>query len=263
MAITDFLKKNNIGVGDIAAGANGINSLVQGLSAKKPKAYKAKEFKAAIRPAQADIEGLNRTKTRIAEQTAGAIKDVKSVSGSDGNKSIRGILGVQANANKAGQEAEAEASKQYIADQNRVSEQQSLERQINNQNQNHEGMINNQQNQATRNGKIAAMNQGLQSTANYFIAKDADTKNKEIIGKQADQAVTLGYEATRAQTEQTFGKYFDDPDKLGEFVDGKLAGHPGFYPRKKKPLINPIAAPTEVAGPNQFVAPELNAWIPK
>ncbi len=260
MAITDFLKNNNISTGDLIAGANGVSSLIQGLSAKKPKAYKAKPFSASIRPAAADLDSLQRAKNSIAESATGAVNEVKKIAGSDGNKAIQGILGVHANTNKATGEAEAKASKEYIADQNRVGEQKTLESQINNQNQNHAGMINNQNAIATRNGKIEAMNSGLESTANYFIAKDADVRNKAVATKQADQAVKLGYDATRAQTEQTYSKYFDDQDKLSEFVDGKLAGHPGFYPgaKRKKPPIGEI-----VDQPAEFKAPELNSWIPK
>jgi hypothetical protein len=210
------------GFADAASAVSGVSSLIRGLTTKRVKPYTPTKFTPSIRPAQADLESLQRSKNNIASESARMTNEIKKTAGSDGNASIRGLLGSQANVNRANQEAEAIASKQYMDDQNRVSQEVNQAEQFNTVTENQGKMLQNQQDNEFRNSRLMTANSGVQSALNYFTAREADQKNKEILARQSNQNVGLLKQATRAQLMTALAPYANTNEDLVRMVDNQL-----------------------------------------
>lgn len=177
------------GFGRIANAISGGYSLIRGLTRRKPKPYTPTTYNANVRPAQANTEGLQRTKNEIADQVSSATRDVTRIAGSDANSGILARLGVQQNANKAVAGAEAQSAEMYRADQNRVSEQLDRQGIVNAQILNEAKQIDSQNEQAAYTADKAAATSGVQSAINYEVAREADLTNKRAAEKSANQVV--------------------------------------------------------------------------
>lgn len=230
---------NKIGFGDVSNIALGVSSLVEGITAKKPKKFKPKLYSASIRPAQGDREGLNRAKSDIASQVSATNREVTRIAGSDSSKGILARLGVQSNANKAVVDAEANNSKLLREDQNRVASQLDEQGKINTMIQNQAQEFNAQVDQANYAAKKGAAAQGIQSSLNYIAAKEADQDNKYAVQENANQtldAIEAGKRYDLIQKQVIAG---DDIETATRKVDEMIKANPSpvqrgsiYKPRK-------------------------------
>lgn len=167
----------------------GIYSLVRGLTTRRPKALTAPQYRATVRPAEGDPEGLMRKKNEIADQAAQATRDVTRIAGSDVHQGIAARLGIQRNANQALTAAESENTRLLREDQRRQDEQINQQEYANTMLQNQAAQANWEQDQQRFAGDQAAARQGVNSSLNYIAQKEANQQNNRIVERQAAEQV--------------------------------------------------------------------------
>jgi hypothetical protein len=119
---------NNRSAVDYANLALGVRGVIGGLKSKRPELEKPKHTAATIRPAQGDQTFVDSSKKSIAEQTAGAAKDIARKAGSSVSDYMRGRLALNDQGLKAVSGVHAQNSKIYRGDQNRVEQAQNTDK---------------------------------------------------------------------------------------------------------------------------------------
>lgn len=215
--------------------ASGAYSLIKGLTTRKPGRYRAQRYNAPVRPAAGDEEALRRTKNEIAQQVSSATQDVNRIVGSDINRGIAARLGVQNNATKAIVDAEANNARLLREDQNRVEQQLSQQEYINSQYANQEGMANWQRDNQVYDNVQAASAQGVQSSLQYIIDKDANERNNAIIQQQAQEQMAAFRATLYADAYNkaiVAGKTDQEAKQIALNASNALDQARGFYPGK-------------------------------